>query len=185
MQLNLCPMHYVEDWRMSRSTNWITSLAVLFVLFSCSASNSAELDEHLRFLEPLIGSKWEGGFVGEDPPNLVISLYFESILEGKAVKYSRTAAAAEFLSEMLFYWSPNRGEVSFINLNSRGIVSEGVVKSQDGDVVLLGELHWPESSTEFKTVLHIDSTGVLKDTFTRKEDGTWVPGHLQEFVARQ
>jgi hypothetical protein len=33
--------------------------------------------------------------------------------------------AAEFAGVTHFYWSSNRGEVSFMNLSSRGIVGEG------------------------------------------------------------
>ena len=56
---------------------------------------------------------------------------------------------------------------------------------QDGEIVLQGENHWPEGSMEFKRALHLDSSGLLKDTFTRKEKGGWMLGHEQEFVARE
>lgn len=152
-------------------------------LFS-SVAIGAELDEHLHFLKPLIGPTWEGGFVGENTSDLVLSLHFEPILEGKAVKYSKAAPAANFYGETHFYWSPNRSEVLFINLTSRGIVGEGVASYRNGEIVLLGELHWPDKSMKFKTVLRIESNGVLSDTYTRKEDGVWVPGHFQEFAAK-
>ena len=79
---------------MNRITKWVVALAFSFVLVFSSASNSAELDEHLSFLEPLIGTNWEGGYTGEDAPDLVITLRFELILDGKVVKYSRAAASA-------------------------------------------------------------------------------------------
>ena len=170
---------------MQRSASWIAILVFLLLSVFTSTSNSTELDEHLRFLEPLIGQNWEGGYVGEDAPDLVISLRFEAILEGRAVKYTKEAAAAGFFSETHFYWSPNREEVLFINLNSRGIVGEGVASSRDGDIELRGENHWQEESMEFKTLLQIESTGVLKDTFTRKENGKWVSGHFQEFTTKE
>jgi hypothetical protein len=89
-----------------------------------------------------------------------------------------------YLSETHFYWSPSRGEVRFLALNSRGIVGEGVASVQDGAIVLRGVDQWPESSTESRTVLQLDEEGVLRDTFSRMEEGEWVPGHVQEFVAR-
>ena len=144
-------------------------------------SNGAELDEHLLFLEPLIDTNWTGGYVGEDPPDIEIVLHFEVILGGKAVKYSRDAAAADFSNETHFYWSPNRGEVLFISLNNRGIVGEGVAELQGESIVLRGQNYWPGGSVEFKTLLNYDATGVLKDTFSRKENGEWVRGHHQEF----
>jgi hypothetical protein len=38
---------------------------------------------------------------------------------------------------------------------------------------------------EFKTLLHFDASGVLKDTFSRKEEGEWVHGHSQEFTVKE
>ncbi|MFH1833780.1 MAG: hypothetical protein ABH877_02045 [bacterium] len=132
----------------------------------------------------MIGHQWEGGFVGGNAPDLVISLRFEPVLAGRAVRYTRKAAELGYVSETLFYWSPNREEVLFLALNSRGIVGEGVASMQDGAIVLLGVDHWPEGSIESKTLWHLDEDGVLRDTFTRMEDGQWVPGHIQEFIAK-
>jgi hypothetical protein len=151
---------------------------------SAAAPNIAELDEHLQFLEPLIGQQWEGGYVGGDAPDLVISLRFEPVLAGKAVKYTREVPELGFVSEIHFYWSPNREEVLFLGLNSRGIVEEGVASMQDGAIALSGVDHWPEGSVESKTVWHLGENGVLRDTYTRMEDGEWVPGHVQEFIAK-
>jgi len=38
---------------------------------------------------------------------------------------------------------------------------------------------------EFKTILSIDVTNTLNDTFMRKNASEGVPGHVQEFVARE
>ena len=169
-----------------KSASSLTILIVLPLMVAYSSMpESAELDEHLRFLEPLIGPEWVGGYVGEDAPDIVITLSFEPILEGKAVRYTREAAAVGFVSEAHFYWSPNRDEVLFINLNNRGMVGEGVVKSEGENVVLRGESHSLDGTVGFKTLLHIDATGVLRDTYMRNEDGQWVQGHYQEFVARK
>ena len=144
-------------------------------------TNGAELDEHLLFLEPLIGTNWTGGYVGEDPPDLQIVLHCESILGGKAVKYSREAAAVDFANETHFYWSPDRDKVLFLSLNNRGIVGKGVVELQGESIVLRGESHGSDGSVEFKTIMSVDATGQLKDTFSRKKNGEWVQGHYQEF----
>jgi hypothetical protein len=170
---------------MHRSAGWISIPVFLLLVLCASVSNGTELDEHLRFLEPLIGQNWEGGYIGEDAPDLVISLRFEAVLEGKAVKYTREAPAADFFSETYFYWSPNRDVVYFLNLNSRGIVGEGVASSQDGYIELRGENHWAEGSMDFKTLLQVEPTGILTDTFTRKRSGEWVQGHYQEFRAKE
>ena len=169
--------------------NGITKRSIVVVLafltLLSSSSLAADLAEHLSFLQPLIGTDWVGGYVGADAPDLEILLRFEPILDGTGVRYIREAAAADFASVTHFYWSPNRGEVSFLNLNNRGSVSEGVVTSEGGNIVLRGSSHRSDGTVEFKTTLSIDATNTLNDTFMRKKDGEWVPGHVQEFVARE
>ena len=163
-----------------------TIVVVLALLALCSSSSpAAELDERLSFLQPLIGTNWVGGYVGAEAPDLEIILRFEPILDGSAVRYIREAAAADFVGVTHFYWSPNRREVCFIKLNNRGIVGEGVVTSEGGNIVLRGKSHRSDGTVEFKTTLSIDATNTLNDTFMRKNAGEWVPGHVQEFVAQE
>jgi len=160
---------------------FFTVLALMSLL--SSSLQAAGLDENLYLLEPLIGVDWVGGYIGSEAPDLEISLRFEQILNGKAVRYTRVAAAADFTSETHFYWNPASGEICFISLNSRGVVGEGTVLSEESGIVLSGSNHWPDRTTETRTILEIDSDGSLQDTFTRKEDGEWVQGHLQHFRA--
>ena len=170
---------------MKRTFMWTIILPFLVLSDYSAASETTELDEHIRFLEPLIGHQWDGRYVGENVPDLVISLHFEPIVSGKAVKYTREAPAVDFISETYFYWSPDRGDTLFITFNSRGNVSEGVVSVQDGNIVLHGQNHRPDRSIEFKTEWHLDAEHVLRDTFTRKENGEWVHGHVQEFIVKK
>jgi len=157
----------------------------VFSLDPIDAQPVAELDDHLLILEPLLGHLWEGGYVGGNDADLVISLRFEPVLAGKAVRYTREVPELGYSSETRFFWDPGREEVRFLALNSRGIVGEGVVSMQDGAIVLLGVDQWPEGSIESRTVLRLDEDGVLTDTYSRREGGEWVPGHIQEFVARR
>lgn len=158
----------------------------LLILLSPGLSSSAvELDEHLRFLKPLIGRVWVGGYVGSESSDMQIVLRFEQVLSGRAVRYVREVEAADFSGVTKFYWNPGRGEVCFISLNNRGIVGEGVVNAEDGRIILRGQSHRPDNTTEFKTILQVTPKGTLRDTFLRMEDGEWVQGHLQEFVAEE
>lgn len=170
---------------MKRDLTWKGSLACCFLPALAGGQDVSELDDHLRFLEPLMTHMWEGGFTEGDGAGLVISLRFEPVLSGRAVKYTRDAPELGYVGETHFYWSPSREEVLFLALNSRGIVGEGVVSMQDGTIVLEGVDCWPEgNSIEYRRLWHIDEAGVLKDTYHRKEDGEWVLGHLQEFIAK-
>lgn len=169
---------------MNRAIVWTGFLVCSSLPGSAVAQDVENLDSHLRFLEPLMGRLWEGGYVGGDDADLIISLRFESVLAGKAVKYTREAAELGYISETHFYWDPSREEVLFLALNSRGIVGEGVASMQGGAIVLRGVGHWPDSSIESQTVFRIEEEGILRDTFSRKEGGEWVLGHIQEFIAR-
>ncbi len=160
-------------------------IALIAMLYPFSASPAEELEEHLHFLEPLLGKEWVGGFVGPESPDIEIVLRFEKILDGHAVRYVREAIAADFSSLTQFYWNPGREEICFTSLNNKGIVEEGVVLATEGRIVLLGKSHRPDGTIEFKTTLEIDPRGTLRDTFQRLKDGEWVQGHLQEFVAEE
>ncbi|MBU8869596.1 MAG: hypothetical protein KOO60_01860 [Gemmatimonadales bacterium] len=164
-------------------------IAILALLVSFSSSVFAtELDEHLRDLKPLMGAEWVGGYAGEkasaDALELEFVLRFEPILGGKVVLYSREVEAANFSGVTHFFWNPQRSEVCYINLNNRGIVEEGFVESDSGGIVLHGKSYWSDRTVEVKTTLMIDANGTLTDTFMRQENGQWVEGHVQKFVAK-
>ena len=150
-----------------------------------SSSPATELDEHLQFLEPLIGEEWVGGYVGAESSDIQIALLFERVLGGNAVRYVREVEAVGYSGLTHIYWNPGREEVCFISLNNRGIVGEGVVNVEGGRIVLRGKSHRADKTIEFKTTLEIDPKGTLRDTFLRIEDGEWVQGHLQEFVVKE
>jgi hypothetical protein len=169
---------------MNRAFIFSGILACSFLPASGAAQDVSALDENLQFLAPLIGPVWEGGFVGEETENLVILLRFEPALSGRVVKYTREVAELGYSSETLFYWHPTRGEVLVLALNSRGMVGEGVVSVEGGEIILQGVDHRPDGPLETRTVLRVDEEGVLRDTFYRMEGGEWVQGHLQEFIVR-
>ena len=170
---------------MSRSVNRAIVLVLASLASVSSYSVAAELGEHLRILDPLLETDWVGKYVGPDAPDLEISLCFERILNGKAVRYFREAKGADFSSLTHFYWSPDLGELRYLSLNNRGIVEEGVVQSGDGAVILRGRSHWSDTTVETETTLRLETTGVLRDTFMRKKNGEWVRGHVQEFIAKE
>lgn len=160
-------------------------LAFLAMMMLISVNSfSMELDEHLEFLGPFLAKDWVGGFVGEDAPDLEISLLFEVILDGRVVRYSREANEADFASVTHFYWNPETAEVCFLSLNNRGIVEEGTVMADGDRVVLHGSSHRPDMTVEFKTALTLDAEGTLRDSFWRKKGEEWIQGHIQEFVVR-
>jgi hypothetical protein len=177
-------MKNIEEIGMKVIAGWCT-IVLLLIVAPISFSSGAELDGHLKFLSPLIGKEWIGGYVGSESSDIRIVLLFEQVLGGRAVRYIREVEAADFSGVTHFYWNPGRKEVCFISLNNRGIVGEGIVSAENGKIILRGESHRPEKTIEFITTLEIDPEGILRDTFLRKQDGEWVQGHLQEFEVRE
>ncbi len=166
---------------MRRASTVLRLTAVVAAL--ATASSAAELDEHLGFLEPLIGPVWVGGYVGEDAPDLVITMGFEPILDGRAVRCVRQAEGADYSASTRIYWHPGREEVCFVSVDNRGTVAEGIVSAEDGRIVLQGKSHRPDGVTEYETRWEIDVQGTLRDIFLRRQGDEWVQGHVQEFVA--
>jgi len=166
-----------------RLTKHLAAAVALLGLLATVAP-AQELDEHLRFLEPLMGKVWEGGYVGQNVRSMRITLEFEAVLDGMAISYVREAAAVDYRCETRFYWHPERGEVCFLSLNSRGIAQEGVAEAEFGHIVLRGRSHWPDGSIETKTTLKIGEDGTLTDTMVRREEDRWVEGHIQEFIGK-
>jgi len=162
-----------------------SGLVILAVAALAITSSAAELDERLGFLEPLIGPVWVGGYVGEDAPDLVITMGFEPILDGRAVRCVRQAEGADYSASTRIYWHPGREEVRFVSLDNRGMVAEGIVSVEDGRIVLQGKNHRPDGMTEYETRWEIDPQGTLRDTFLRRQGDELVQGHLQEFTAKE
>jgi hypothetical protein len=156
----------------------VTTIALLGFATPAAAQ---DLDEHLQMLRPLAARPWTGGYV--DSPEIVITLEWEEILAGKALRCTRRAPEVDFTGETTFYWDPERDAIAFIALNNRGIVGSGTVQRDGEAIVLLGRSRRPDQVTEFRTTYELLEDGRLRDTFVRKQGETWVTGHVQEFTA--
>ena len=164
-------------------THTVLRIAMFAILLCVSHSTQAQdLDEHLHIFAPLVGQTWVGGYIDHD---LEIILHFEPMLQGQAVGYRRVVAELNYSAETRFYWDPRSATIAFHGLNSRGMVENGTVAREDTKVILRGVTQWPDHDVEFKTILEILPDGRLRDTFLRRENGAWVPGHVQEFVVQQ
>jgi hypothetical protein len=142
---------------------------------------STEVDGHLRFLSPLIGVEWIGGYVGDDAAGPTIELKFVPILDGAVVEYTREAPEADYSSVTHIYWDPHIGKVRFLSLDNRGIVGEGIVVFDGDEIRFQGEDHRRSGVMEFRTVLSVNESETLRDLFWRKTANGWVRGHHQEF----
>ena len=169
-------MRWVRSWR--------AFLVVLIVAAVAFAARAQELDEHLKLLEPLLNKSWVGGYV--DSPqdrDVEITMRWEPILKGNAVRRRIEVPAIPYSAETYFYWDGNESRVAFLTLNTRGISSSGTAAKEGEVLVLRGLILWPDRLTEFRTTLEVLPDGKLRDLYYRLENGEWKQGHHQEFVA--
>jgi len=165
---------------MAIRTWWLLTLASSLILIA-SIPAFAGLDDNLRFMTPLIGIDWVGGYRGEDAPDVKITLRFDPILDGRVVRYTREAPNADYSSVTHIFWDPQLEQVRFLSLDNRGIVGEGTVIVDGDEIRFQGEGHQQVREVEFKTVMSLVGSGTLRDVFWRKEKDGWVQGHRQEF----
>jgi hypothetical protein len=170
----------------NQSVATMSLLAVSAVLFSClappaQAERPPDLAENLAFLEPLLAHGWTGGFVGENAPDLEITLHYEAMVEGMAVRYTRVAKDADYNAEMFFYWDPSDKIVRFLMFDNKGNVAKGTVDAKGSRFVLNGESHRSDRIVEYKNVFEVLADGRLRDTYTPVNLGPEAHGHVQEF----
>lgn len=157
-------------------------LALAIVAGTASAP-AEDLDESLDFLQPLLNKTWVGGYVDSSDRDLEITMRWEPILGGKAVRRTVDVPALQFSGETYFYWDRNEERVAFLMLNTRGLTSTGTAAQDGRAVTLRGKTYWPDRVMDFRAVVEVLPDGKLKDLFYRMENGEWVEGHHQEFVA--
>jgi len=155
------------------------------LLLALAAGAGADLVEELAPFEPLLGRQWTGGYLGEDPPDLEITLRFEEALDGRALRYLREAPGVDFRAETWIYPTPGGGPLRFHSLDNRGGLREGTVELSGGGIRLLGSSPAEGGERRFRSTLRLDPGGALDDIFERREGDRWVRGHLQRFVARE
>jgi hypothetical protein len=145
-----------------------------------------KLDSRFDFLEPVIGKRWTGRYVPTEPDEQfdhVIS--WESILDGRAARCTKTVAALDFEMETTYYRNPASDSIVFVSLTNRGQMSSGTVDSEDGRFVLLGSDGGAAAARDSKQTFEVRPDGVLQDRFFLDEGQGWTQGHLIEYVERQ
>jgi len=160
------------------------ALIVALAIVAGTASAQAEdLEESLGFLQPLLNETWVGGYVNSPDRDLEITMRWESILGGKAVRRTIDVPALHFSGETYFYRDLKEERVAFLMPNAKGITSSGTAVKDGRTVTLRGRTYWPDRVMEFRTVVELLPDDRLTDLFYRMENGEWVQGHHQEFVA--
>lgn len=139
-------------------------------------NQTGELSPDLESLRPFVGA-WIGEFqdAGERP---TILRSWTPILDGQAIRETRTVPAAGFEAESIYYYDRAAGVVSYLSITDNGYVSRGVI-AFDGELFTQsGEQTRPDGSTHSirVTFRFIDECTLVNQLYNL-EDGEWRIGH--------
>jgi hypothetical protein len=141
--------------------------------------------EHLQFLAPLAGVAWQGQM--RLPPDgkktAAVTVRFELMWGGAAVRYTRAIPDLKFAQEGYFYWDAAAQKTRLFVLDSRGDAGGGDVALADGQVTVTGRLAMGGKEFDYKNTFTIGSDGKLTDRWFQNAAGSWQTGHVIVFDA--
>ena len=167
---------------MKRTTLSLSAMLILGVLLARPLQAQA-LQDNLGFLAPLVGGAWEGQM--RLPPDgkktAAVSLRFELMWDGAAVKYARSVPDLKFAQEGYVYWDADAKKACLFALDSRGGARTGDVALVEGQVTFTGRMAMQGKTFDYKNTFAIGSDGKLTDRWFQNAFGPWQPGHVIEF----
>jgi Tol biopolymer transport system component len=135
-----------------------------------------ELSPELEFLRPFLGA-WVGEFqdAGERP---TVLRTWTPILDGQAIRETRTVPEAEFEAESIYYYDRAAGVVSYLSITDNGYVGRGQI-AFDGELFTQsGEQTAPDSSTgSIRVTFRFTDQHTLVNQLYNLVDGEWQSSH--------
>lgn len=148
---------------------------------AAGSSADAELAPELEFLRPLVGPSRVGSYIDSAPGELEMTVQWEIVHGGSAVRFTKSVPDADFTAETLYYWDRLDERVRFLTLTNRGIVSSGDVREEHGSIILSGVDVWADHETDFQLTFTLLPDGTVRDVYERFEGNQFVPGHVIEY----
>ena len=166
---------------MKRTLVRMSVFAALLVVFHLS-SGGQTLSENLEVLGPMVGKTWVGELRSPDGKTVSkVSLRYESLWNGAAVKVSRSNPDRKSFSEGYFYWDNEEKKIGFFMVNNRGGPMKADVSVEDGRVCLKGSVTTGGKTFDFKNTFEFFPDGKMVDRWYQNASGSWQPGHVIEF----
>jgi len=167
---------------MKRPFKWFLLIPALLFVFHLYSGGQARA-EKLGILEPLVGKTWVGELRSPDGKTASqVSLRYESLWNGAAVRVSRSNPERKSFSEGYFYWDNEGGGIGFFSVNSLGGPVKADVSTEDGKVCLTGSVTINGKTFDFKNTFELLPNGKMVDRWYQNASGTWNAGHVIEFV---
>ena len=141
------------------------------------------LNENLMILKPMLCKNWIGDMKSPDgKQTFKVSLSYEAIWNGEAIKFSRSIPERNGFSEGYFYWDVNEKKIISLSISNRGGAMKAEVSIEDGKITLKGVATIQNRTFDYKNTFEFSSDGKMIDRWFQNASGQWSPGHVIEFV---
>jgi hypothetical protein len=147
------------------------------------------LDHNLSSLEPLLKNSWAGVLRAPDGSEGTIHLAYESLAEGRIVKFRRDNFERNVFAEGYLYWDGLAHKIAYFSIGTGGNVAQGWVSVKDNVLIIEGKavLQKPlpppsgKQTFDFRLEWEISADGKLIERNFQNATGTMHPGHVIEF----
>lgn len=151
--------------------------------------SSQPLDHSLRSLEPLLKNNWVGVLRAPDGTEGTIHLAYESLAEGRIVKFRRDNFKRKVFAEGYLYWDSLANKIGYFSVGTGGNVAHGSVSVQDNVLIVEGKtiLQKPlpppsgKQTFDFRLEWELAADGRLIERNFQNAGGAMHPGHVIEF----
>ena len=144
-----------------------------------------KLDERFSLFKSFIGPTWVGSIPG-DPRMGEITLKWDAILNGYAVRLRRNILNSDHWLETTYYWDESAGKIAYLALSNNGFVTKGHVIGQGGELKCEGAQRGPDVNRKSRRIYKLEKGKLYEDDQSRSADAQeWRSVHVSVFVAKQ
>ena len=144
-----------------------------------------KLSEKLPIFKPFIGPTWVGS-IPNDSRMGEITLKWEIVLNGFAVRLKRNILSSDHWLETTYYWDEASGKIAYLAISNNGFVSKGFVAGQGEELISEGEQRGPGVNRKVRRIYRLEKDDKLSedDQFRNSDTDEWRRTHVSVFVAK-
>jgi hypothetical protein len=143
------------------------------------------LDERLSILKPFIGKTW-GGSIPNDSRMGEITLKWDVLLNGYAVRLKRNILNSDHWLKTTYYWDESSGKIAYLALSNNGFVIKGYIAGQEAGFISEGDQRGPDVNRKVRRIYRLDKDGKLyeDDLFRNSDAEEWRRIHVSVFISK-
>lgn len=141
--------------------------------------------KEMELLEPFMGKTWLSEMASGAGVGTLHTIHkYESMHNGKIVKYHNENIELKQQSDGYYYYDPVKKEIAFLIINTNGNYRIGNVKKKGGQILMYGYATIRGERIEFRNIYEIISNGEIIDKWYSLEEGEWKAGHVATWKAK-